>query len=486
MKLLLKGAYLLFLVSFVLSDDVPTDEEVDEAFRELDRQLNDRAELKQMIQEVKDEVKKGPDYAKNALGMAKALSTAVPKLKSDNPLTIAEGALSLISGIAENFPGGMVVATIASLVSSVIGIFTPRKASNAIKDTMEEVIKESSDQDLADSIEAFRSKLTLIMGYIQEKKKQEIDRNDVEYLIDQIPSHIGGEQFSLLGSRIHRRAKASSASEGERGYQFCVMYAQLAAYRTLVIKDLAILFRKAEDADEASAYENVDSQLGFEHGQRLKFLNAPKPEQAGTVVHYYPPGHSAGSKYLKNFLKKYGGGDPPVWLPTSYMMISVEWPSWHLYFKAHDTGGPNSGSSTYYLAFQQSYTKSNEKMHFGLRGDGYWTLKIGSRYASVEKPSAPHWLVGNSRFDTNNQNGHFVVIQYPGTDILTVSCRKWPSTFLSGEGGKFSVILKQGNSGKPVQWYADECKKTSKSESTPWGGYYCGDYTPKPTRRSFE
>jgi len=401
-------------------------------------------------------------------------------------LTIAEGALSLISGIAENFPGGMVVATIASLVSSVIGLFTPKKASNAIKDTMEEVIKEESDQDLADSIEAFRSKLTLIMGYIAEKKKQDLDQNDVEYLIDQIPSHIGAEQFSLLASRIKRRAKASSAAEAKRGYQFCVLYAQLAAYRTLVIKDLAILFRKAEDPDEASAFENVDSQLSYEHGQRLKFLNAPKPEQAGTVVHYYPPGHSAGSRYLRQFLKKNGVGDPPAWLPTQYMMISVEWPTWHLYFKTDTSGGQNSMSSTDYLAFQNSYAKSNEKMHFGLRGDGYWTLSIGSKYAVVDKPSAPHWLVGKSRWDTNDQNGHFVVIQYPGTDILTVSLRKSPSKFLTGESQKYSVLIKDGNSGKPVQWYADECRKTSSAEKTPWGGYYCPEFKPKKTRRSLE
>ena len=109
--------------------NVPTDAEVEDAFKELEKQLNDRAELKQMIKDIKDEVKKGPDYASNALGMAKSLARAVPKLKSDNPLTIAEGALMVISGIAENFPGGMVVATIASLVSSVIGIFTPQKVS---------------------------------------------------------------------------------------------------------------------------------------------------------------------------------------------------------------------------------------------------------------------------------------------------------------------------------------------------------------------
>ena len=129
MKLLVKGTYLLFLVSLVLSNDIITDEQVEEAFKELDRQLNDREDLKKLIQEVKDEVKQKPDFAKNTLGMAKALALAVPKLRSNNPLSIADGALSVISGIAEHFPGGMAVATVASLVSSVIGLFTPTKVS---------------------------------------------------------------------------------------------------------------------------------------------------------------------------------------------------------------------------------------------------------------------------------------------------------------------------------------------------------------------
>ena len=128
----LKVSVFLLLASLAFCHgNVPTDAEVEEAFKDLEKQLNDRAELKQMIKEIKDEVKKGPDYASNALGMAKSLARAVPKLKSDNPLTIAEGALMVISGIAENFPGGMVVATIASLVSSVIGIFTPQKVSQS-------------------------------------------------------------------------------------------------------------------------------------------------------------------------------------------------------------------------------------------------------------------------------------------------------------------------------------------------------------------
>ena len=80
-----------------------------------------------MIREVKETVATKPDYKKNALGMAKAFSTAVPKLKSDNGYTVAEGALTLASGIAEHVPGGMIVASIASLIASVIGIINTDK-----------------------------------------------------------------------------------------------------------------------------------------------------------------------------------------------------------------------------------------------------------------------------------------------------------------------------------------------------------------------
>ena len=116
---------LLFAVA--RCDDVPTDEEVEAAFKELEDALNDRKELKDMIKDVKESVASKPDYKKNALAMAKSFASAVPKLKSDNGYTIAEGALTLAAGIAENVPGGMIVASIATFIASVIGIINTDK-----------------------------------------------------------------------------------------------------------------------------------------------------------------------------------------------------------------------------------------------------------------------------------------------------------------------------------------------------------------------
>ena len=126
------GFYLaLFLCASIHCDDVPTDEEIEAAFQEIEDALNDRKEIKSMIKDVKDSMTSRPDYKKNALGIAKALSAAVPKLKSSNGYTIAQGALSLAAGIAENIPGGTVIASVATLIASVIGIIDSEKVGIA-------------------------------------------------------------------------------------------------------------------------------------------------------------------------------------------------------------------------------------------------------------------------------------------------------------------------------------------------------------------
>ena len=125
--MLLTFCLVLFLCATTHCDDIPTDEEVEAAFREVELALNDREEIKALIRKVKDSVTTKPDYKKNALGIAKALSTSVPKLKSDNGYTVAEGALLLAAGIAENIPGGTIIASVATLIASVIGIINTDK-----------------------------------------------------------------------------------------------------------------------------------------------------------------------------------------------------------------------------------------------------------------------------------------------------------------------------------------------------------------------
>ena len=117
--------------------DTTLDAETDAAFKELEAALNDRqqnkdsqAETKKLLQEIKDEITTTkPEYGKKVLGMTKSLSGAVPKLRSTNELTVAEGALLVIAGIAEHFPPpiGIVLAPLATLVSSILGYLTPQK-----------------------------------------------------------------------------------------------------------------------------------------------------------------------------------------------------------------------------------------------------------------------------------------------------------------------------------------------------------------------
>ena len=125
--MLIKTSLLLTAIIVVLGEDTVTDEEAEAAFRELEKTLNDKQEIIDLLQEVKTAVHQKPDYAKNAYGMAKALASAVPKLKSDNGLVVAEGVLTVIVGIAENIPGGFVLATFASVIASIFGLVSSKK-----------------------------------------------------------------------------------------------------------------------------------------------------------------------------------------------------------------------------------------------------------------------------------------------------------------------------------------------------------------------
>lgn len=131
---------LFFFLGFILATgrgETTLDEETEAVFNQLQTALNDKQtnnenqeEVKKLLQEIKDEMTtKKPEYAKNIFAMTKSLASAVPKLKSTNELTVAEGALLVVAGIAEHFPPpvGIVVASLATLVSSILGYLTPTK-----------------------------------------------------------------------------------------------------------------------------------------------------------------------------------------------------------------------------------------------------------------------------------------------------------------------------------------------------------------------
>lgn len=115
------------------------DDETEATFKQLEAVLYDKQQskeaqeqVKELLKEIKDEVTKkpeNPEYGKKILAVTKSLSGAVPKLKSSDGFTVAEGALLIIAGIAEQFPppAGIILAPLATLVSSIFGYLTPDK-----------------------------------------------------------------------------------------------------------------------------------------------------------------------------------------------------------------------------------------------------------------------------------------------------------------------------------------------------------------------
>ena len=131
---------LFLLLGFILTTgqgQSALDAETEAVFTQLEAALNDKQtnketqdEIKKLLQEIKTEITtKDPENGKKVLAMTKALAGAVPKLKSTNELTVAEGALLVVAGVAEHFPPpvGIAIASLATLVSSILGYLTPKK-----------------------------------------------------------------------------------------------------------------------------------------------------------------------------------------------------------------------------------------------------------------------------------------------------------------------------------------------------------------------
>ena len=72
----------------LVSGDAET-QELNAIFDDLEKQLNYKQEFVSLIKDVKDEVTKSPTITTRALGMAKALNLAVPKLTSSSSTEVS-------------------------------------------------------------------------------------------------------------------------------------------------------------------------------------------------------------------------------------------------------------------------------------------------------------------------------------------------------------------------------------------------------------
>ena len=343
---------------------------------------------------------------------------------------------------------------------------------------MREVIREESDQELEDKADASRAELTAAWNYLQSKHSQELDEQDVTRMVIQVKVTTGVGILELLAKRIRQRSKSANAQEARRSYLFCLLYAEIATFRDMVVNDLIILIRRAGDADEANSYENAKNDFVNSYRNTLEFLHQPTPEQAGAVSYYYPLRHSKQSAYIYTFMKMAGIADPTPWLPSKYLIISVKWPSYHLDLpeKRRRFPGPNKFYEKT-LTFMSTQAKSSAKIEFIKRADGFWQIKTRNAYIIADSADSPN--KPSAQRDPPGEIGHFIIVKYPNTDIITIAFKKWPHKFFKGESGTNSVVIRDGNTGKDTQFYATECRKSSSETES---DYQCPEYTPKKKR----
>ena len=343
---------------------------------------------------------------------------------------------------------------------------------------MTKVLQEARDQDLSEEVDSFMTKTHDLMSSLKPLINIEIKGDTFTFINGKTNHALAVGVFTKLKNRIKERRKSKDPAEAKRAFDFSVMYAQLVTLQELALTQVVVLVKRDNERLSMS-FANSKNGIIERSRRALSFWNDPKPEHAGALVHYYPLGSSEGGNLLRDYLKRVKVAEAEEWNPASYLLISVKWPSWHLKYEEYTSGGRVMVHSTSYLSFSKSTATSYEKINFEKRQDGYFTLRSGSKgyakYAFVEDPGSPKYIIRKKQYPGNDKNHHFIVISYPGTDIITISCRNWPHKFFGGETSKFSVILKDGNIGTDIQFYTDACLREEPGSGT----YNCPEYTIK-------
>ena len=329
--------------------------------------------------------------------------------------------------------------------------------TDKIRDTMTKVLQEARDEDLIDKVDSFKTKINDLLSFMEPIVNKKLNDNSLSFIATKTEHASAVGVLPLIKKRIRKYRTSKDPAEARRAFDFSVMYAQLVTLQDLALTQVILVLQK-DMKDVAMGFTNSRNGIIERSRNVLSFWNHPKPEHAGSLVHYYPLGSSERGKFLREFLKRVKVPEAEEWNQASYLLISVKWPSWHIYYYGA------------YLSFSSSSASSFDKINFEKREDGYFVLKTGNgKYAFVEDPGSPWYIVGRRHHPGNNRNHHFIVINYPGTDIITISCRNWPHKFFGGETDKYSVILKDGNIGSDIQYYTHTCLRQKPGH----GDYEC-------------
>lgn len=148
------------------------------------------------------------------------------------------------------------------------------------------------------------------------------------------------------------------------------------------------LFIRLEKTGLAAYYQRVlESNKKDIYERYLGFFHNPESAVASTMIHYFPPGHNAKSKYLYSFLQK-NGIRKPITVPTGqYIFKSQNWPKYYLTSdsqagETHTDYSVNNHEDTaialYSLdyKFASSVPTSSERILVTKTAEGYYNFEL--------------------------------------------------------------------------------------------------------------
>ena len=110
---------------------------------------------------------------------------------------------------------------------------------------MKEVLNDARDKDIKEKLEGYQAELLTIKSYLEPKKKQTLDRDDVGNIVSNVNVHTGARELAALAKRIQERAVATNKDEAKRAFEFSILYVKIATFRDAVLEEVIALFQQA-------------------------------------------------------------------------------------------------------------------------------------------------------------------------------------------------------------------------------------------------
>ncbi|XP_057304680.1 toxin CfTX-B-like [Hydractinia symbiolongicarpus] len=474
------------------------DEDTDQIFTELQKQLDELETLKNDertkksvtdgAEDSKDAIKKlnDPNHIMKALDVVKGIGPNLAKFKSGDSYDIAEGAFGIIAAVTAALPPpvGPALSAVASLVSGIIPLFKPAAKDKQIIATMlKNILREENDELLKSEVNGFKEELESALAAISTTTEFESDTS-MRLYTNKIPPNYGANILGKVGHRIQDRAGDDTTSGGKGAYGLAIAFVQLATYRDLgLMKMMTILVKSGETGKEiAGGYQNaLDQNRDTFYQRHLSFFHAPSLAVAQTMVHYYPPGHNRQSKFLYSFLKANGINEPSTVPTGNYVIKSKYWPAYYLRrsFTADFTDGL-SIRILYSVSYNSDTPTTKDKILLTKKHNGYYSFKFVDprftehetyRYATYNSRDKflPYVRVAENPPSTY---GDFVIIKYadPKGTVVTIAEKRSPTKLWNGGSNKWAVYpaeLDEENKNK-APFILLNCNTSEGSECPDW------------------